>query len=342
MDCKKCNMLQVFVNTEQQNNSTIYSAVMSGVVSDEWNVKYPPPICAARGSNVTIDCRFTYPHGHNVQRVLWCSMRSNHGMFQDKPYVYDSEANSNQNNFQHIGDKTSNCSLLISNINQTHSGEYKFRFITDDTKGRWTGDPGVKVSVHDLRVSMSRSSENGSTIVGDSLNLTCTLDCPGDLTEVQWFKNGDPIQQSEPVLTFRRVTAKDSGNYSCSLRNFKTTVSEEFTVYIEDVAGSSIVLIVVVSLVSLVFIIAAVILIRRRKARTLRKPMEGREEAQDSLYSTPQKTPADTNLPEADDVWQEDEVEYSSVIIKPSELLPVYTNTEQENDSTIYSAVRNG
>ncbi|XP_050987495.1 uncharacterized protein LOC127178576 [Labeo rohita] len=300
----------------------IFLLLLLGVVSDEWNVKYPPPICAARGSNVTIDCRFTYPHGHNVQRVLWCSMRSNHGMFQDKPYVYDSEANSNQNNFQHIGDKTSNCSLLISNINQTHSGEYKFRFITDDTKGRWTGDPGVKVSVHDLRVSMSRSSENGSTIVGDSLNLTCTLDCPGDLTEVQWFKNGDPIQQSEPVLTFRRVTAKDSGNYSCSLRNFKTTVSEEFTVYIEDVAGSSIVLIVVVSLVSLVFIIAAVILIRS---------------CQESFI-----TLADTNLPEADDVWQEDEVEYSSVIIKPSELLPVYTNTEQENDSTIYSAVRNG
>ncbi len=80
---------------------------------------------------------------------------------------------------------------------------------------------------------MSRSRENGSTIVGDSLNLTCTLKCPGDLAEVQWFKNGDPIQQSEPVLIFSRVTAKYSGNYSCSLRNFKMSVSEEFTIYIQ-------------------------------------------------------------------------------------------------------------
>ncbi len=80
---------------------------------------------------------------------------------------------------------------------------------------------------------MSRSRENGSTIVGDSLNLTCTLNCSGDLAEVQWFKNDDLIQQSDPVLTFSRITAKDSGNYSCSLRNFKTTVSEEFTIYIE-------------------------------------------------------------------------------------------------------------
>ncbi|KAK2902727.1 hypothetical protein Q8A67_007440 [Cirrhinus molitorella] len=166
--------------------------LLPGVVSNEWNVKYPPPICAARGSNVTID------------------------------------------------------------------------------------------------------------------------------SEVQWYKNGDPIQQSEPVLTFSRVTAKDSGNYSCSLRNFKTTVSEEITIYIE-----------------------AVMLIIRWKARSQRKAMEEREEAQDSLYSTPQK-PADTNLPEANDLQREDEVEYSSVIIKPRELLQVNANTEQENDSTIYSAVMNG
>ncbi|XP_073703857.1 uncharacterized protein [Garra rufa] len=235
--------------------------LLPGVLSADWNVKYPSPICAARGSNVTIDCRFTYPQ-EQVKRVLWCSMRLNlDQMCRNSPYVYDSEANSNQNNFKYIGNKTSDCSLLISNIDQTHSEKYKFRFITNTNM--WTGDSGVEISVHDLRVSMSRSRANGSTIVGDSLNLTCTLNCPGDLAEVQWFKNGDPIQQSEPVLTFSRVTAEDTGNYSCSLRNFKTTVSEEFTIYIEDVAGFSIIPIIVVSLVSLVFIIAAVMLIRR-------------------------------------------------------------------------------
>ncbi|XP_050986273.1 uncharacterized protein LOC127177825 isoform X1 [Labeo rohita] len=317
--------------------------LLPGVVSVEWRVNYSSPICAARGSNVTTDCTFTYPRKQRVQQVRWCSMKSNHDQkCMNGPYVYDSEANNNQNNFQYIGDKTSNCSLLISNINQTHSGEYKFKFITNDNEGRWTGDPGVEISVHDLKVYMSRSRENGSTVVGDSLNLTCTLDCPGKLTEVQWFKNGDPIQQSEPVLTFSRVTAKDSGNYSCSLRNFKTTVSEEFTIYIEaDVTRTPAVLIIVVSLVSLAFITAAVMLIRRRKKRTQRKPMEEREEAQDPLYNTLQKT-ADKNVPKAKDVQQEDEVEYSFVSIKPKKWLQVSANTVQENDSTIYSAVMNG
>ncbi|XP_056114394.1 uncharacterized protein LOC130090812 [Rhinichthys klamathensis goyatoka] len=222
---------------------------------------YPPPICAVRGSNVTIACSFTYPPGQ-VARVLWCSKRSNHDVCKNMPYVYDSGANNNQSNFQYIGDKTSNCSLLISNITQTYSGEYKFRFITNSPGGKWTGDPGVEISAHDLRVLMTRSRDNGSIIVGDSLSLTCTLDC-SNLDEVQWFKNEEPMTHSEPILTFSSVTTEDSGNYSCSLRNFKTTVSEEFRIYIEDVAVSPTVLIIVVSLLSLGFVIAAVMLIRR-------------------------------------------------------------------------------
>ncbi|XP_043117469.1 uncharacterized protein LOC122360714 [Puntigrus tetrazona] len=208
--------------------------------------------------------------------------------------------------------------------------------------GRWTGEHGTNISVHDLRVSMSRSRVNGGTIVGDSVNLTCTLNCSDHLSEVRWFKNGDLIQHSEPVLTFTRITAKDSGNYSCSLRNFRNAVSEEFTIYIEaDVAGSPSVLIIVASLVSLVFITAAAMLIRRRKAKTQRKPTEEREEAQDCLYSIPQKA-ACRNQPEAKDVQQKDEVEYASVSIKPKEQLQMPANTEQGDDSTIYSAVING
>ncbi|XP_059364282.1 uncharacterized protein LOC132103303 isoform X2 [Carassius carassius] len=327
--------------------------LLPGVLSNQWSVSYVSlsPVCAARGSNVSINCRYEYPDGQQVQRVMWCSMRSNHGYCAVKPYVYD-ETNNNQKNFQYIGDKTSNCSLLISNIDQTHSGEYKFRFITNGDK--YTGDPGVNILVDDLKVSMSRSRENGSTIVGDSLNLTCTLSCSGNLADVQWFKNRDLIRHSEPVLTFSRVTAEDSGNYSCSLRNFKTTSSEEITIYIEDVTGFPTVLIIVLILVSLVFIATAVILIRRRKAIMKEKSVKEREEVKDSLYSTiqPQKklhqknhtgySEANKNLPGAEDVQQEDEVQYSSVTIKPKELLQVSANTEQENDSTIYSAVMNG
>ncbi|XP_026083894.1 uncharacterized protein LOC113059551 isoform X2 [Carassius auratus] len=269
----------------------IFLLLLPGVLSNDWSVSYVSlsRVCAARGSNVSINCRYEYPDDQQVQRVRWCSVSSNNGNCANEPNVYDSEFNNNQKNFQYIGDKTSNCSLLISNIDQTYSGEYKFRFITD--RDEWTGEPGVNILVDDLRVSMSRSRENGSTIVGDSLNLTCTLSCSGNLADVQWFKNRDLIRHSEPVLTFTRVTAEDSGNYSCSLRNYKTTVSEEITIYIEDVVASPTVLIIVVFLFSLVFITAAVILMRRRKAIMKEKQAEERE-VKDSLYSTiqPQTT----------------------------------------------------
>ncbi|CAM4703510.1 unnamed protein product [Leuciscus chuanchicus] len=146
------------------------------------------------------------------------------------------------------------------------------------------------------------------------------------------------MKHSDPILTLSNVTTKDSGNYSCSLRNFKTTVSEEFRIYIEDVAGSPTVLIIVVSLISLGFIIAAVMLIRR-KAETRGKPKEEGEENQVSQYSTHQTTAriVSTNLEEAEDVLQE--VQYESVNIQPKELLQMSANTAQENDSAIYSTV---
>ncbi|XP_026083907.1 cell adhesion molecule 2-like [Carassius auratus] len=281
--------------------------LLPGVLS-QWRVSYVSlsPVCAARGSNVSINCRYEYPDDQRVQQVIWCSMRKRCNCAV-KPYVYDSKSNNNKKNFQYIGDKTSNCSLLISNIDQTHSGEYKFRFITSEKK--YTCAPRVTILVDDLKVSMNRSRENGSTIVGDSLNLTCTLSCSGNLADVQWFKNRDLIRHSEPVLTFSRVTAEDSGSYSCSLRNFKTTLSEEITIHIEDVTWFPTVLIIVVFLVSLVFITAAVILMRR-KAKTQVKPKKKREEAKRSLYCTLQKNDdavysTITNPQETQDVLQE-------------------------------------
>jgi len=84
----------------------------------------------------------------------------------------------------------------------------------------------------DSRVLMTRLRDTGSIIVGDSLNLTCTFNC-SNLDKVQWFKDDELMTHSDPILTLSSVTTKDSGNYSCSLRNFKTTLSEQYRIYIE-------------------------------------------------------------------------------------------------------------
>lgn len=88
-------------------------------------------------------------------------------------------------------------------------------------------------SLVDLNVSMSRSRDNGSITVGDSLNLTCTVSCPGHSTELQWFKDNEPTTNSGPILTFKSVNHKDSGNYSCALKFFKSSESKQISLYVE-------------------------------------------------------------------------------------------------------------
>ncbi|XP_073782623.1 uncharacterized protein [Danio rerio] len=256
-------------------------------------------------------------------------MKSNFDKCESGRYVYDSEAKNNSN-FQYIGDKTSDCSLLINDIKLTDSGEYKFRFITNTSSGMWTGDPGVNITVHDLKVSKSSSIVNG-TITGDSVNLTCSLDCPGGLSEVQWFRNGELMKQTNPILILNNITAEDSENYSCSLKKFTNSLPGK------NVSEFTTLLIIVVSSVSLVIIIiAAVILMSRRKAKTQKNLKKVREGTRVSCLISQEN--------EAVDESKEDEVLYTSVTVKPKKAdvksqEQTCANTEQQNES-IYSGVK--
>ncbi|KAK3515345.1 hypothetical protein QTP70_017707 [Hemibagrus guttatus] len=92
-----------------------------GVLTQDrgWSVEYPDkPICAVRGFSVSIPCS----------------------------YVYNSSSNTTSD-FEFTGDDKSHCTLLIHNVQFSYSGEYKFRFITDVTDGRYTGVPGVTLQV---------------------------------------------------------------------------------------------------------------------------------------------------------------------------------------------------
>uniref|UniRef100_A0A8B9GST2 Sc:d156 n=1 Tax=Astyanax mexicanus TaxID=7994 RepID=A0A8B9GST2_ASTMX len=182
---------------------TFFFSVQSD--SSGWGVNYPGSICAVRGSNVRILCSYFYPSLHEVETVLWCSMNSNKLKCDDKPpYVYDSSSNSTSEEFKYTGNKLSNCTLLISNVQFSHSAEYKFRFITNVTGGRWTGGPGVTLQF----------MTTGATAEGDSVNLTCAVNCSLSSPQFVWFKNNQRLPSSDPVLHSSALTVEDSGNYS--------------------------------------------------------------------------------------------------------------------------------
>ncbi|XP_037389768.1 sialoadhesin-like [Pygocentrus nattereri] len=216
---------------------------LTGVLSDGgWGVNYSEPICAVRGSDVIISCTYFYPKSvQQLERVFWCSMNSNSGTCYDGLYVYDSDSTAASGDFKYVGDKTSNCTLLISNVQFSHSGEYKFRFITDVEIGRWTGDPGVTLKVAVVQVSMIRLSGNGTLKEGDSVNLTCAVNCTLSSPQFVWFKNRERLPESGSVLHLPALTMRNSGNYSCALRNYENFTSEMISLDVKGLFLSSMV-----------------------------------------------------------------------------------------------------
>ncbi|CAL8401678.1 unnamed protein product [Gadus morhua 'NCC'] len=79
------------------------------------------------------------------------------------------------------------CTLRIKDLRHSDSAVYKFRFTTRHAR-QYTGDPGVTLSVTDLRVKVSIPSPVSSP---DWTKLEClsTCDLAGDPTYI-WFRNG--------------------------------------------------------------------------------------------------------------------------------------------------------
>ncbi|XP_047664571.1 uncharacterized protein LOC113658008 [Tachysurus fulvidraco] len=209
--------------------------VLSGVFTQDskWGVKYPDkPICAVRGFSVSIKCSYYYPQGHQVIQKLWCSMNSNTDKCEDPPYVYDSSSNT-KSDFKFTEDDKSDCTLLSHNVQFNYSGVYKFRFITNVTDGKWTGEPGATLQVTDLEVSLIRLSGNGTLKQGDSLNLTCDVNCTHTSSQFVWSKNNQSVNTSGPVLHFPALTLRDSGNYTCTWGSGETPGSETISLHVE-------------------------------------------------------------------------------------------------------------
>ncbi|XP_046733329.1 uncharacterized protein LOC124403672 [Silurus meridionalis] len=160
-------------------------------------------------------------------------MNSNTDKCHHPPYVYNSSSNT-KSDFEFTGDDKSDCTLLIHNVQFSYSGVYKFRFITDVTGGRWTGDPGVTLQVTDLKVSLIRLSGNGTFKPGDSLNLTCDVTCTQSSSQFVWSKNNELLPESGAVLHFPALTLRDSGKYTCTWKTSTTSGSKTISLQVED------------------------------------------------------------------------------------------------------------
>ncbi|KAL7403606.1 hypothetical protein ABVT39_002902 [Epinephelus coioides] len=175
---------------------------------DDWRVTYTSTeICAVKGSTVDIHCSYRYPSRINgldtkVEKAFWfIDMKD--GVFVD---LKTDPQYSGRVQYQH--DEIRNDSTLrITDLRESDSAVYKFRFITNQTDGIFFGQPGVTLSVTDLKVSRSSSSSY--------LQCHSSRYLPHNTSYV-WYKNGQKIQKdTSPYVDFSYDSAD---SYSCAVK----------------------------------------------------------------------------------------------------------------------------
>ncbi|XP_044047684.1 B-cell receptor CD22-like isoform X2 [Siniperca chuatsi] len=159
-----------------------------------WGVTYTSTeICALKGSTVEIRCSYRYPSTIHpvttVKETFWftrVSYRERVDLRTDSEYA---------DRVQYHCDEKS-CTLRITDLRESDSAEYKFRFITNQ--------PDLQVQV--IKYQSSTRAE-----------LKCHSSCRlPDNSSYIWYKNGQKIQKETPSFYSGNFYPADS--YSCALK----------------------------------------------------------------------------------------------------------------------------
>ncbi|XP_041961126.1 lachesin-like [Alosa sapidissima] len=212
-------------NTHQQLNtvplklmmtclpSLIVILLMMKGVDCNWRVTYTPNIiCALEGSSLNLSCSYTYPSHLKIQDAFWMNEDC------DSPTDFSKDPNYSQRVWADCQTKSSTCHLHLKNLTKVDAHHLYYCRITthDDEKQRWTGKPGVNLSVTDLKVTGPENLTEGAHV---TLSCTTTCSLSGDPSFV-WEKNGravEGIPQGGRELHLSPVRAEDQGSYSCAV-----------------------------------------------------------------------------------------------------------------------------
>uniref|UniRef100_A0A3B1KFI8 Ig-like domain-containing protein n=1 Tax=Astyanax mexicanus TaxID=7994 RepID=A0A3B1KFI8_ASTMX len=101
---------------------------------------------------------------------------------------------------------------------------YKFRFITDDPGGKYTGRSGVSLSVTGLKIEVSDTQGGGKQL---NCSSTCTLTNPTYI----WYRNEQPVSEQNRAVLYLRDRTVDAGSYSCAVKGHEEIRSAAVCVF---------------------------------------------------------------------------------------------------------------
>ncbi|XP_029545591.1 B-cell receptor CD22 [Salmo trutta] len=170
-----------------------------------WSVTYTTQsICTLKGSTVELSCSIRYPSGTVTSTYWFTKMKTGvkpEDLGQNPEYA---------GRLEYHGDKKNGHTLRITDLREKDSATYKFRFITDQTGGKYTGDPGVTLSVTALQVKVTPPRW------ATSKTLTCITTCTltGNPTYI-WYKNGQVVTEKTSLYS---VLPNALDSYSCAVK----------------------------------------------------------------------------------------------------------------------------
>uniref|UniRef100_A0AAR2J004 Ig-like domain-containing protein n=1 Tax=Pygocentrus nattereri TaxID=42514 RepID=A0AAR2J004_PYGNA len=206
-----------FISTSSSDQDRYYCEVQNGAAPQQkckldWAVIYTPGrVCGLKGSSVDLSCSYKHPEGLTVKRSLW---------YIESQWKFGAEPEDVRRSDQYEGrvqySRTLNSSrMTITDLRESDAHTYSFRFYTEDPDGRYSGRPGVTLSVTDLKVTVSDTD-------GGVKKLTCSSTCtlPNNPTYI-WYRNGQPVSdQNRNELELRDRTV-DAGSYSCAVKGYE-------------------------------------------------------------------------------------------------------------------------
>uniref|UniRef100_A0A8C7JC72 Ig-like domain-containing protein n=1 Tax=Oncorhynchus kisutch TaxID=8019 RepID=A0A8C7JC72_ONCKI len=195
---------------------------------DGWSVTYTPQkdICALKGSTVDITCTYRHPSWHNVTEVSWFNKWESGvtaDLSQDPEYA---------GSVKYHPTTHKDSTLRITDLRESDSAEYKFRFTTTEVK--WGNDPPRNTSVS--------VSPSGEIVEGSSVTLTCSSDANPPVDKYTWyFQNETLINGFEQIYNITNFRSEDSGHYHCEAWNKMTSKNSTDLIIITGKVSSSMV-----------------------------------------------------------------------------------------------------
>ncbi|XP_041789676.1 B-cell receptor CD22-like [Chelmon rostratus] len=187
--------------------------------ANDWGVTYTSTeICASKGSTVEIPCTYKYP---SKQKTLYTTVTNQFWFTKFNGYVHvDLRTDPQYLGRVEYSDDKKDCTLTITDVRESDSAEYKFRFITNLDDGRYTGSPGVTLWVTDpgLQVKVRESPNRGW--------IECHIICHRpDHPSYIWYKNGQKIPAATSSYYYYPDYFNDADSYSCAVAGHEDSPS---------------------------------------------------------------------------------------------------------------------